>query len=181
MKERLLGCSNLNYIKTFKYFESFKEDFKKNNKFLSYLRFLEYQGDLKHIAAAYIIPPVLDIDVCIDSRRKLKMPAISIENEKLMLKRLTEIVETCLNKYPQTYEEDLELLKTDLSYNERNCVIYRMGEKKIYKQMLEMAKVVEELLGMTYQTALEQYNLIESTILYAPYIKKIILPLLIPK
>ena len=37
-----------------------------------------------------------------------------------------------LARYPQTLEEDYEILKrTDLTFNERNCTLFRSGEKEI--------------------------------------------------
>lgn len=60
------------------------------------------------------------------------MPAVSIANERLMLGKLREIAGNCLAKFPQTYEEDMKLLSgKTLTYNERNCIMYRAGEKRV--------------------------------------------------
>jgi hypothetical protein len=178
VKENLIGCSESSYIKTFKYFEEFKDNHQKNQKFLGYLRFIEHRGDLSHIGSAYVVPAVDNVNVCPSKSRKLKLPALSIENEKAMLKKFKEIAETCLKKYPQTYEEDIKLLETDLTYNERNCIVYRSGEKKIYKEMIEMAELGIEYLEMDYTRASEEYKKCVSNMTYKYYIETILLPLL---
>jgi len=57
---------------------------------------------------------------------------MSAENEIAALKLLLTLCREGLNKYPQSYEEDLEKLKdSSLTYNERNCIIFRSGEKRV--------------------------------------------------
>jgi len=118
------------------------------------------------------------VNVCVSKLRKLKLPTLSIENEKAMLKKFKEIAEACLKKYPQTYEEDLKLLKTDLTYNQRNCIIYRSGEKKIYKEIIEMAELGMKYLTMDYTRASEEYKKCKSNLPYKYYIETTLLPLL---
>jgi len=38
-----------------------------------------------------------------------------------------------LKQYPTTLEHDLELLKQNLPFNLRNCVVLRSGEKEIFQ------------------------------------------------
>ena len=109
LKEKLIGCTTSSYIKTFKYFEYFNDDYKKNSKYLGYLRFLEWKEDLAHIASKYLNPSINDIHSFTASRRKLRMPPVSIMNERAMLKKLRGIAEICLKKYPETYEQDMEI------------------------------------------------------------------------
>ena len=55
-----------------------------------------------------------------------------IENEIMALKLLKKFCMERLSKYPETYEEDLELLKKPtLTFNERNCILFRSSEKKV--------------------------------------------------
>ena len=155
------------------------DNFKKNNKFLGYLRFLTYTGDLNQIASVYLNPLVLNIETCEVVKRKLRMPAISVENEKAMLKKLENIAQTSLSMYPQTYEEDMELLKNEkLTFNERNCIVYRAGEKKIYLQIIEMVKLGTQLLLMDHINALQYFNSINKDLVYGTYFSKVLIPLL---
>lgn len=177
-KAKLIGCSESSYIKTFKYFEEFKENYQKNQKFLGYLRFIEYTGDLNLIGSTYMTPAVVSASTCVSKHRKLKLPAFSVENEKAMLRKLREIAKACLKKYPQTYEEDMELLKKELTFNERNCIIYRSGEKRIYGQMVEMADLGLELLCMECAKANAHYEKQRADLPYKIYFETSLLPLL---
>jgi hypothetical protein len=51
-----------------------------------------------------------------------------------------------LLKYPTTYDEDLEILNNkDLTFNHRNCVLFRSGEKEI---LLFLIKTTERILSL---------------------------------
>ena len=42
------------------------------------------------------------------------------------------MAQEALDKYQNSYEEDLEILKDEtLTFNQRNCVLFRSGEKEI--------------------------------------------------
>lgn len=58
---------------------------------------------------------------------------ISIENEKKVLSLILTLSLELLKKYPTKYEEDLQILATnkDLTFNQRNAVLMRSGEKKV--------------------------------------------------
>ena len=59
-----------------------------------------------------------------------------------------------LARYPQSLEEDMEILKrTDLTFNERNCTLFRSGEKEILAFLLEFADYVLKLLDMKFKDA----------------------------
>jgi len=127
----MLGTGHGSHIRSFKFFENYAENQKTNDKYLGYLRFIEHEGDL-NLVGEYFTPAVVDTKVCKSTRRKLRMPPVSIENEKKMLTKLRFIADKCLKKYPQTYEEDQELLKDKaLSFNKRNCLVMRSGEKRV--------------------------------------------------
>ena len=63
------------------------------------------------------------------------MPPISIDNEKDAWQYIKAIALQNLKNYPNSLEEDNEILEQDdldhkLGFNKRNCVIFRMTEKK---------------------------------------------------
>ena len=131
-KERMLGLHSGGDLDTFKFFENYPAEKKTNEKLLGALRFVEYDGDLNLLGECFT-PTIESVKMCKCARRKFRMPAISIENEKKMLNRLKKIAETNLKVYPQTYEEDAKIMQNEksLTFNQRNCIIFRMGEKKV--------------------------------------------------
>lgn len=55
------------------------------------------------------------------------------------------------NGYPQTLEEDVELIAKDdeshfLTMNQRNCVLFRMGEKEIFRFLVTCADTMQTIL-----------------------------------
>lgn len=59
-----------------------------------------------------------------------------------------------LEKYPNTLEQDYELLKDEtLTFNQRNCVLFRSGEKEILHFLIEFSDYVVQLLAMTFKEA----------------------------
>ena len=58
----------------------------------------------------------------------------SLENEKKVLKRVIMLAIKQLKGYPTTIEDDEKILKenTELTFNTRNCVLMRLGEKRVY-------------------------------------------------
>lgn len=52
-------------------------------------------------------------------------------------------------------EEDKNILDNnkDLTFNERNCVLYRYGEKKILSKLLLYCDMILPLLDMDFKTA----------------------------
>jgi len=128
----MIGVTYKNHIKNFKYFEDFIGNKKANSKLLSHLRFIVYNGDLQFIGK-YLNPQVGNIKTCKSLKRKLTLPAVSIDNEVKMLTRLKKIAEECLKEYSESYEKDEKLLESGakLSFNERNIIVLRMGDKKV--------------------------------------------------
>ena len=56
-------------------------------------------------------------------------------------------------KYPNTLQEDLKILEEDdlnqtLSFNQRNCVLFRLGEKEILHFFIEFSEYMVSLLSM---------------------------------
>jgi protein-histidine N-methyltransferase len=64
-------------------------------------------------------------------------------------------------RYPQALEEDVELLRKHdaneeghvLTYNQRNCVLYRMGEKEILAFWIDAADSMSKWLATPVKTA----------------------------
>ena len=60
--------------------------------------------------------------------------------------------EAALAEYPNSYEEDMKLLEDDsppmskLTFNERNMVLFRSGEKYILEFLVRLADFVLRLL-----------------------------------
>ena len=133
VKANMIGTSADSEIKTFRYFENYStENESKNDKLLSYLRLIECKETL-NIFGPYLNPPVKDTKVCTFTKRKLKCPPLTIENEKAMLMKFKAIANESLKKFPDSYETDIKMLKESksLSFNQRNILIYRSGEKKV--------------------------------------------------
>eukprot|EP00826_Nyctotherus_ovalis_P057524 TRINITY_DN7872_c0_g6_i7.p1 TRINITY_DN7872_c0_g6~~TRINITY_DN7872_c0_g6_i7.p1 ORF type:complete len:132 (-),score=53.18 TRINITY_DN7872_c0_g6_i7:202-597(-) len=128
----MLGVQHKEPIRTFKYFENFAENKAENESFLSHLRFIVFEGDLSSLNS-FFEPPVDNPQTCPRIKRALTMPPISIENEKKMLINLQARAEQRLKEYSQSYEKDLDMMKSakQLTFNHCNAVIFRMGEKKV--------------------------------------------------
>ena len=59
-----------------------------------------------------------------------------------------------MESYPTTLDEDLVILqRTDLTFNQRNAVLYRSGEKKILFTLMFYAEKILPLLDMDFATA----------------------------
>ena len=59
-----------------------------------------------------------------------------------------------LSHYPQTKEEDEEILqRDDLTFNQRNCVLFRHGEKVILHFLIDLGDLVINLLGQKFKDA----------------------------
>lgn len=60
-----------------------------------------------------------------------------------------------LTAYPNSMEEDKDILdnRKDLTFNQRNSVLYRFGEKKILSKLLLYCDKILPLLDMDFKTA----------------------------
>ena len=66
-----------------------------------------------------------------------------------MLLHLKRLAEEGIAKYPTTLEEDYEILKRDdLSFNNRNWVLMRSGEKEILNWILPFADTMIALFNL---------------------------------
>ncbi len=115
------------------YYEDYRVYHEQNNALLSYLRFVQFEGDPSDLCP-HMIPPVASIALCTPTKRDLRLPVLSAKNETRMLQKLREIALKRLHGFKETVEDDEELLRKrgkTMEYNERNCIVYRMGEKKV--------------------------------------------------
>ena len=82
------------------------------------------------------------------------VPAISKHNERKVWQRIKSMSEEFLSRYPQSLAEDMQILeREDLTFNERNCTLFRSGEKEILHFLIEMADYVINLLEMKFKDA----------------------------
>lgn len=96
-------------------------DDSKFQKFLSYLRFLVFDESPEKLK--FLVETVPET-------RKLALSFVSVENEKKALDLLANLCRDQLKSYPTTIEEDQKLLeKSNLTYNQRNCILFRASEK----------------------------------------------------
>jgi len=91
------------------------------------------------------------------------MQCLNLDNEKKMWKKIEEVVDESIAKYPTTLEEDNAILEKDdqeqtLSYNERNCILYRQGEKIILHFLKTCSQRFVKLLGMSQKDAKKEVN-----------------------
>ena len=82
------------------------------------------------------------------------MPPLSIRNEKRVLKKIYDLTSAQLLAYPTTIEQDEEQLKDDsLTFNHRNSILYRLGEKKILIALMIYVDKITPLLDMDFKSA----------------------------
>ena len=134
------------------------------SKFVSYLRLIEFD---ENIALLYSIkgdwgqrrrrnPNDSDDDVSSYFNGD-EVPAISKANERKVWLRIKDMAEEALARYPHTLEEDREMLAADtpeytnLTFNTRNIVLFRSGEKEILTFLIDMADFVLNLLEMSFK------------------------------
>jgi histone-lysine N-methyltransferase SETD3 len=77
---------------------------------------------------------------------------INKRNEIAMLKLIKKAAQDCLDGFDCSVEEDNELLKrTDLTFNIRNCILMRRGEKQVAQFFIDLADAAIPLLEMNWQ------------------------------
>ena len=86
------------------------------------------------------------------------MNVMSLQNELRVLQSINKMCTEGLNKYPTTLRTDMEILYADdvnseLTFNQRNCVLFRVGEKEILQFYIEFADFMIPLLSMKWKDA----------------------------
>jgi len=152
-------------FKKFRVVDNFNE--RVMQEFLSWLRFVEYDENIMLIyqyqaaaqsaAQKYRRGDESDSDDPDDPSKGFKakdLPPLSIHNEKKVLNKISAICRAQMAAYPVNLDEDLEILqRTDLTFNQRNAVLYRSGEKKILFTLMFYAEKMLPLLDMDFTTA----------------------------
>lgn len=74
------------------------------------------------------------------------------------------LCEISLKQYPTSYQEDLDLLESDekekqLTQNERSCVLFRSGEKKILHFLIDASDKIQHLFTLSLKEARRYVNI----------------------
>ena len=127
-KEKMEYLGGKNYTKKFSLVLNHSDA--KIVQFFSFLRFILYNK-----------PNFKDIDTT---------KPTSVQIEILLFTELKEIMNKYLKKYPTTLDYDIEYFKKNkqnMGFNEYNCFVIRIGEKKILNYYLNMANDILQLLN----------------------------------
>lgn len=136
------------------------------HEFMSWLRFVEYdenitliyqyQGAAIQAAQKYRRGEDSDSDDQDDPSKGFKakdLPPLSIRNERKVLEKIHKLAKEQYDKYETSLEDDLKTLeeRQDLTFNERNCVLYRSGEKTILQFLISTTQKILPLLDMDFK------------------------------
>jgi hypothetical protein len=135
-------------FKKFRVVENFED--RVMHEFMSWLRFVEYDENITLIyqyQAAAVSKAQRnrrgddsdsDDDDLSKGFKAKDLPPLSVRNEKKVLQKILFLAKVAYEKYPRSYEEDMKLLeRTDLTFNERNCLLYTSGEKVILNFLIK--------------------------------------------
>lgn len=123
-----------------------------NLMFFSWLRFCLHDGDMMILVQSKLHDESRSEDVSIKWRAE-NVSAFSAENESKVLAWINTESKKALNEYPQSLKEDLEIIEKDdhasyLTFNQRNCVLFRIGEKEILHWLIDFSEYALKLLSM---------------------------------
>ena len=118
---------------------------------LSFLRFILFDGDINELYNA-----ISSSENIYNGEVPLTfyyIQPISKELEIKVLKHLSLLCRRALGKYPTTFEEDLNLIKTkkNISFNLRNCLLLLMSEKTVLSYFIYFCEYCLELLRLKTQ------------------------------
>ena len=69
-----------------------------------------------------------------------------------MLERIYRLAKDAYDRYPRSLDEDLkELEREDLTFNQRNSLLYTSGEKVILTFLMNSAKKILPLFDMDFK------------------------------
>jgi hypothetical protein len=84
---------------------------------------------------------------------------MGVDLENSIWENIKDICENQLTLYDTTFDQDLELLDGDtLTNNQRACVLYRSGEKKILNFLIFAAENIPPLFKMSMKEAKKTVN-----------------------
>ncbi len=84
------------------------------------------------------------------SFKATNIPAVSLRNERAVLAALKVLALDALVRYPSSLADDVALLASpppDFSFNRRNCVLMRQGEKNVLHFLIDAADLFTALLA----------------------------------
>lgn len=139
-------------------------------KMMSYLRFCEWDGDMMVLAQAKMRDEKYkqqakqslesDSDDCsVHAYKAENLSVLSIKNETRVLQKLKSLSEEYLSLYPCSLADDEEALRqddegvTEMTFNQRNSVLFRQGEKEILHWFIRFSDFVQNLLKMKFKEA----------------------------
>jgi histone-lysine N-methyltransferase SETD3 len=130
------------------------------DNFLSWIRFVVFDGDLDDLYVK-VTDALAEAKKVAEAAGKKKwgsigdyVKAIDLHTEIRMWRKIHQVATEALSKYPTTLEEDKALLAKEeaadqaaktLTYNTRNCVLLRVGEKKILNYLIDTATALVEI------------------------------------
>lgn len=149
--------------------------------FFSYLRFTEFEGDsmkLYKYEFEKANKKRTDENDFYETYHGAQIPPLSIDSEIRILKKTIVLAEKQLSMYKTTYEEDLKILEEnkDLTFNQRNCVLMRSGEKRILIKLSELGKLGLELINLPLKKAREIYGKMKDKAMYDRYVIGMLFP-----
>ena len=141
------------------------------HEFLSWLRFVEYDENITLIyqykgaainaakrSRKHSESDSDEEDENADFKAK-DLPPLSIKNEKKVLNKIHLLAKTKYDNYPTSVEEDVEILKKeDLTFNQRNCVQMRHGEKTILVFLMQMTEVFLKMIDLDFKAAKKEHE-----------------------
>jgi len=161
-------------------------------EYLAWVRFVAFEGDLGDLydvvkekqneAVAALKSEGKDYE---KAAERIVVPPIDLATEVSAWKKTLALAKESLSKYPTTYKEDQEILaKVDsgameLSYNKKNCLLLRIGEKRILHFIVETAEAILELSSLERPDAvkalMKQHKVFKKSM---KYVQNTFIPLL---
>lgn len=147
----------------------------------SFIRFIVFKGNMQELSSlinqgisqGQIQSVLLPINNNSYIQSFYSINPISVENEQDALIHLRELCINELKGYSTTIEQDMNMLSNDslkLSFNERNCIIIRLSEKKVLQFYIEMCESALKLFQLNEKELIqaiitnEEYEKIEKYI-----------------
>lgn len=126
-------------------------------KMFSFLRFVEFDGDIMILVEAKMIDEKKKTDKD-EGYKAENLNVLSVHNELKVHQKLKSYSEFYLQSYPNDLEQDDKLLAQDdkqqfLSFNQRNCVLFRKGEKEILHWFIEFSSYCTRILSLKWKDA----------------------------
>ena len=149
------------------------------HEFLSWIRYVIYDGDLGYLCLQKNQTVIeaqkrrqqngQDSDEYenfnddADCFKGTNLKPINMECEMKMWTKIKELCEGQLAIYPNNLQQDLDLLAADdkeqqLTQNERSCVLFRKGEKKILHYLVNAADKFHDLSKLSVKDARKEVN-----------------------